>query len=113
MAEGSFGIKKAGSAFYQLRQTGFDNLDLLKAACLIITERKAYPMKADSVGSYQLSLSSKIDIQKVISFFSSSNHHPLYGYKLNQYTLWLTALKKSSRYSQIKETFIENKNFNE
>jgi len=37
----------------------------------------------------------------VISFFSSPNHHPLYGYKLSQYTLWLTALKNSSRYSQI------------
>ena len=101
IAEGSFGMKTAGSAFYQLRQTGDDNLDLLKAACLKITGREAYPIKADSVGSYQLSLSSKIDIEKVVSFFSSSNYHPLYGYKLSQYNLWLTALKNSSRYSKI------------
>nr|YP_009722338.1 hypothetical protein [Morchella importuna]QGN66740.1 hypothetical protein [Morchella importuna] len=112
IAEGSFGLKANGSAFYQIRQTGDDNLNLLKAACLIIAGKEANPMKADSVGSYQLTLSSKFDIQKVISFFSSPNDHLLYGYKLSQYTLWLTALKNSSRYSQIKGTFIE-KNSNE
>lgn len=106
MAEGSFGLKISGSAFYQLRQTGDDNLDLLKAACLKITGREANPFKADSVGSYQLSLSSKIDIEKVVYFFSSSNYHPLYGYKLSQYKLWLTALKNSSRYSKISGTFL-------
>lgn len=31
--------------------------------------------------------------QKVVSFFSLSNNHPLYGYKLSQYIIWLTALK--------------------
>lgn len=36
MAEGSFGMKTQGSAFYQVKQTGEDNLDL-KAPCLIIT----------------------------------------------------------------------------
>lgn len=87
MAEGSFGIKAAGSAFYQLKQTGDDNVDLLKAACLKITGREAYAMKADTVGSYQLSLSSKTDIEKVICFFSLPSHHILYGYKLNQYKL--------------------------
>jgi hypothetical protein len=98
MAEGSFGMKTVGSAFYQLRQSGDDNVDLLKAACLIITGRKAYSMKADSVGGYQLNLSSKIDIAKVVYFFSSCNYHPLYGYKLAQYELWLQTLKNSSRY---------------
>jgi len=87
MAEGSFGIKAAGSAFYQLKQTGDDNVDLLKAACLKITGREAYAMKADTVGSYQLSLSSKTDIEKVVYFFSSSSYHTLYGYKLSQYKL--------------------------
>lgn len=105
MAEGSFGMKTVGSAFYQLRQTGVDNADLLKAACLKISGREAYPMKADSVDSYQLSLSSKFDIEKVVHFFSSSSYHPLYGYKLSQYKLWLTALKNSDRYSKISGTF--------
>jgi hypothetical protein len=35
-------------------------------------------------------------LQKVVSFFSSSNIHSLYGYKLIQYNLWLIALKNSS-----------------
>jgi esterase/lipase len=114
MAEGSFfffyyeiikkWVKTNGSAFYQIRQTGEDNLDLIKAACLIITGREANPIKADSANSYQLTLTSKIDVQKVVSFFSSPNNHPLYGYKLSQYTIWLTALKTSSRYAQIIQT---------
>nr|YP_010836060.1 hypothetical protein QLP54_mgp06 [Phyllosticta yuccae]WGC90075.1 hypothetical protein [Phyllosticta yuccae] len=112
MAEGSFGIKTTGSAFYQLKQKVEDNLYLLKAGCLIITGRESYPFRADSTGSYLLSLSSKSDLEKVIAFFSSSNHHPLFGYKLSQYTIWLKALKDSSRYSQIKEIFLENRNPN-
>jgi hypothetical protein len=72
--EGSFGTKVNGSAFYQIKQTGEDNLDLLKAACLLITGREAYPMKADSADSYQLSLRSKADIQKVVDFFSSPDN---------------------------------------
>jgi len=91
--------------FFQIRQTGgyAENLALITATCLKITARRreAYPIKVDSAGSYQLSLTSKIDIGKVINFFSSSNNHPLYGYKFNQYKLWLTELKKSSRYSKI------------
>lgn len=100
VAEGSFGMKAAGSAFYQLRQTGEDNLDLLKAACLKITNREAYPMKADSVNSYQLSLTSKLDVQKVVNFFSSSNYS-LLGHKLIQYNLWLDGLKTRNRYKDI------------
>lgn len=87
MAEGSFGIKRNGSAFYQLKQSGDENVDLLKAACLIITGREAYPMKAESTGGYQLSLGSKFDIEKVVSFFSLSNYHKLQGYKFTQYEL--------------------------
>jgi len=100
IAEGSFGIKANGSAFYQLKQAGADNLYLLKAACLIIVGREAYPMKADSVGAYQLSLTSKLDIEKVISFFLSTDHHPLCGHKFSQFTFWLTALKTSNRYNK-------------
>lgn len=109
IAEGSFGIKKSGSAFFQLKQSGYDNLDLLKAACLLITgsAKDTYSMKADSVGAYQLSLSSIIDIEKVIFFFSSNNYHPLTGYKASQYKLWIEQLKTSSRYSKVRiSTFL-------
>ena len=101
IAEGSFGVNKNGSAFFQLKQSGYDNLYLLKAACLLITGREAYPMKDDSFNAYQLSLSSIIDIEKVVSFFSYNNYHPLTGYKASQYKLWLEQLKTSSRYSKI------------
>lgn len=102
IAEGSFGIKEKGSAFYQIKQKGTENYEVIKAICLIITGREAYPIKADSVNAYQLTLSSKADVQKVVSFFSSSNNYPLLGYKLKQYDLWLIALKGSNRYKDIK-----------
>jgi hypothetical protein len=111
MAEGSFGMKKSGSAFYQLRQSGDNNVNLLKAAPppplffqnlrseqggmgggalhagVLITGEKAKDLKPDSANSYQLSLTSKKNIEQVITFFSSSNNHSLYGYKLDQYLL--------------------------
>jgi hypothetical protein len=101
MAEGSFGFKNDGSAFYQLRQSGDENLPLLKAACLKIRGREANKFTADSVGSYLLSLTSIMEIEKVVYFFSSSNYHPLYGYKLGQYLRWISGLKNSKRYSKI------------
>jgi hypothetical protein len=87
MAEGSFLLKINGSANSQIRHTGAENLDIIKATCFIITNREAYPIKPDSANSSQLALSSKNDIYKVISFFSSPNYHPLYSYKLSQYIL--------------------------
>jgi hypothetical protein len=101
MAEGSFGFKSTGSAFFQIKQKGVENYNIIKAICLIIAGRESKPIKADSAGCYQLSLTSRIDVQKVVDFFSSPNNHPLYGYKLSQYIIWLAALKTSSRYAQI------------
>jgi hypothetical protein len=48
--------------------------------------REAKPIKADSSDCYQLTLSSKLDVQKVVNFFSSP-YHSLYGHKLDQYKL--------------------------
>lgn len=107
IAEGSFGMKKSGSAFYQLRQSGDNNVNLLKAAGVLITGEKAKDLKPDSANSYQLSLTSKKNIEQVITFFSSSNNHSLYGYKLDQYLLWLTLLKTSKRYSSINISLIK------
>lgn len=107
IAEGSFGMKISSSAFYQIKQTGAENKNILKAACLKITGREAYTMKADSVDSYQLSLTSKSDIGKVVNFFSFSNYHSMVGYKLSQYKIWIKALKNSRRYS----SFLNNECF--
>lgn len=102
IAEGSFFLKANGSYFYQIKQKGLNNSEILKAICLTITGREAYPMKADKADAYQLSLSSINDIQKVINFFSDTNNHSLLGYKLKQYEEWLTNLKGSKRYGNIK-----------
>lgn len=88
MAEAWFGIKHSignNSRFFQIRQTGFESLNLLKAICLIITNHEARPIKPDKNDSYQLVLSSKADIIKVEHFFTNPAIHPLYGYKKEQY----------------------------
>jgi len=105
IAEGSFGLKANGSAFYQIKQKGIENyfIEVIKAICFIIAGREAYPIKADSANTYQLTLASKADVQKVVYFFSSSYNYPLLGYKLKQYDLWLIALKGSNRYKDIKQ----------
>lgn len=102
IAEGSFFFKANGSAYYQIKQKGIENYAIIKAICLLIADREAKAIKADSADCYQLSLSSRIDVQKVVDFFSSPDNHPLYGYKLEQYNLWLLSLKRSSRYKNIK-----------
>lgn len=101
VAEGSFGIKKNGSAFYSIKQKGIENYNVIKAICKIITGKEARPIKADIADCFQLTLSSKLDVQKVIDFFSSPKNS-LFGYKLLQYNLWLDALKTSKRYKEIK-----------
>ena len=102
IAEGSFFFKANGSAYYQIKQKGIENYAIIKAICLLIADREAKAIKADSADCYQLSLSSRIDVQTVVDFVSSPDNHPLYGYKLEQYNLWLLSLKRSSRYKNIK-----------
>jgi hypothetical protein len=102
IAEGSFGFKSSGSAFYQIKQKGSENYVLIKAICFIICGREARAIKADTTDSYQLTLSSKLDVQKVVDFFSSALNYPLSGYKLKQYNVWLVGLKQSVRYQSLR-----------
>lgn len=46
-------------------------------------------------------MSSIKDLQKVIDFFSFSNHESLIGYKKMQYIDWLNYLKNSERYKNL------------
>lgn len=98
VAEGSFGVKSRGDAFYQIKQKGIENSNLIKAISLLIVNREPN-IKADYTDSYQLTLSSKADVQQVVNFFSKS--FDLYGYKLIQYKEWLAYLKTSNRYKDI------------
>nr|CCE35439.1 probable intron-encoded endonuclease LAGLIDADG [Claviceps purpurea] len=106
MAEGSFGMKATGSAFYQLKQKGKEHVNLLKAAALLILGEETKKLfNPDAVDAYQLSLGSKNDIRLVLCFFTSPDHHPLYGYKREQFITFLAALKTSKRYSAIAAEF--------
>lgn len=99
IAEGSFFFKNDRSAFFQIKQKGLENYNIIKAIALFLAN-KEINVKPDSANCYQLSLSSKLDIQKVINFFSS-DETKLYGYKLIQYNNWLLNLKNLNRYKEI------------
>jgi hypothetical protein len=93
MAEGSFGIKNNGDAFYSIRQTGENNYMLRQAIYYILTARLK-EITVDSDNSYKLTVQSKLHIQTVINLFSFSELYPLIGYKGEQYKHWLLKLKK-------------------
>lgn len=97
-AEGSFFIKKNKDGCFQLKQK--IHTDLFNAFKLLFdTQRKIIIEKEKYL---QFSVSSKTDIQKVINFFSFSGLHPLVGLKNIQYLKWLTDLKNSDRYANLK-----------
>lgn len=105
IAEGCFISKAMGGFFYQVKQSGIENSYILRAIYLKITGREINSLNP-SDNSYQISLSSKLDIEKVVCFFSNKDSsknitHPLCGYKHEQYILWISELKKSKRYSKI------------
>lgn len=81
VAEGSFIIKNNGYPSFQLKHKIDTNLfNTFKH--IFNTKRKIYTEK----NLYnQFSVSSKIDLQKVINFFSFSGLHPLVGLKNIQY----------------------------
>jgi hypothetical protein len=98
MADGSFYVKNNNDACYSLKQRVHSML--FEAFKLVFeTNRKIGIEK----GIYnQFSVSSKADIQRVINFFSFSGYHPLVGLKGIQYLKWLTVLRNSSRYCNLK-----------
>ena len=97
IAEGSFFIKSNNDGCFQLQQ------------CLHLLLFQAFKLKFQTnrkiglnKGLYnQFSVSSKVDIQNVINFFSYSGHHPLLGYQLIRYENWLLNLRKSKRYADL------------
>ncbi len=97
MAEGSFFVKHNKEGCFQLKQRLHLNLfEALKLA--FNTNRKIYTEK----GLYnQFVISSKLDVQEVINFFSFSGLHPLIGLKGIQYMKWLENLSSSTRYRNL------------
>jgi hypothetical protein len=98
MSEGSFFVKGNNDACYQLKQTV--HVILFDAFKLIFnTDRK---ISTDKNFHNQFGVSSKADIQTVINFFSFSGLHPLIGLKGIQYLKWLTNIRNSFRYGNLK-----------
>ena len=77
-------------------------LVLLEAIKLYFQSNKKIYVSSDSL-YYQLSLSKKEDLQKIVNFFSLSNtkNHPLIGLKLLSYQNWLMNLRNSKRYCNL------------
>jgi hypothetical protein len=91
-------VKGNNEACFQLNQRL--HVILLHGIKLIFNKNR-------KIGTYknmynQFSVSSKADIQTVIHFFSFSGLHPLIGLKGIQYSRWLTNLRKSIRYGNLK-----------
>lgn len=97
IAEGSFYVKNNKDICFSLKQRTHE---LLFEAFKIIFNTK---VKIDTSEDYsKFVVSSVNDIQNVVNFFSFSDLHPLVGYKLTQYNLWLDYIRESSRYRKIK-----------
>lgn len=95
-SDGSFLIKKNNDGCFQLKQVMHTNL--FEAFKLIFETSR----KIETTNNYnQFSVSSKVDIQKVINFFSFQGLHPLIGLKYIQYIKWLNNLKNSIRYNKL------------
>lgn len=97
-AEGSFLIKSNNDACFQLKQRA--DLLLFEAFKIVFKSNRKIGLEKNTYNSF--SISSKTGIQEVINFFSFSGHHPLFGYKLIQYEKWITYLKNSNRYSNLR-----------
>lgn len=98
IAEGSFLIKNNQDACFQLRQRM--NPILFESLKLRFNTKRKIGIDGNNM-YYQLSVSSKEDIQRVIDFFSLSYNHPLLGLKLISYEKWLIYLKNSKRYKDL------------
>jgi hypothetical protein len=97
MSEGSFFIKANNDGCFQLKQRL--HLPLFEAFKIVfVTNRK---INIEKNMYCQLSVSYKLDVQKVIDFFSFSGLHPLVGLKGIQYFKWLDSLRVNNRYKNL------------
>lgn len=95
-AEGSFFMKNNKDICFSLKQRTHE---LLFEAFRIIFDTK---VKINNFDGYsQFMVSSIKDLQTVVNFFSFSDLHPLVGYKLTQYEVWLNQIQEHPRYKNI------------
>jgi hypothetical protein len=97
-AKGSFLVKSNNDACFQLKQRV--DILLFDAFKIIFKSNRKIGLENNSYNSF--SVSSKPGVQEVINFFSFSGSYPLIGTKHIEYEKWLTYLKDSKRYSNLK-----------
>ena len=97
MAEGSFFIKSNNDGCFQLKQRIHANL--FESFKLVFHTSRKIDIEKNIYSKF--SVSSKVDIQTVINFFSFSGLHSLIGLKGISYTKWLNDLRNSNRYSNL------------
>jgi len=97
LAEGSFFVKKNNDGCFQIKQ----RLHILLFEAFKIVFNTSRKITIEKNKYNQFSVSSKIDIQTVVNFFSFSGLHPLIGLKNIQFLKWLTNLKNSFRYRKL------------
>jgi hypothetical protein len=81
-AEGSFYEQNNKEFYFNVSQT--KNKALMLAIQMLFDPSRNMYYNTTTQGSI-VRMSSVKDIQKVINFFSFANHHPLVGYKKDQY----------------------------
>ena len=97
MAEGSFFIKSNNDGCFQLKQ--IIHSSLFESFKLLFNTNRKIDIEKNMYN--QFSVSSKVDIQTVINYFSFSGLHPLIGLKGISYLKWLNDLKSSNRYGNL------------
>lgn len=101
-SEGSFFIKSNNDGCFQLKQRMHTNLFEAFKWIFVASEATPTNRKIDRTNDYnQFGVSSKVDIQNVINFFSFKGLHPLIGLKYIQYIKWLNNLKTTVRYKKL------------
>lgn len=96
-AKGSFCIQQNKDACFQLKQR--IHTELFEAFKLLFDTNRSISIENNRYA--QFSVSSRLDLQKVVNFFSFSGLHPLIGLKSIQYLNWLTYLQNSTRYKNL------------
>lgn len=96
-AEGSFFIKSNNDGCFQLKQR--IHVNLFESFKLLFSTTRKVDVENNMYNEF--SVSSKIDIQSVINFFSFSGLHTLIGLKGISYLKWLNNLRMSNRYKNL------------
>ena len=110
IAEGSFHIKKRGTAHYSIVQSGIENYEIIKAIHYFIKgpDSLNYQIKPENSKVYRISFSSKKDLNFIINFFDNR----LLGLKKLQYDNWKSYVISKNKGSAPNDILTESDNNN-